>query len=152
MPPRSPEAPGVSVSVATREPTTWWTTSLPGRNSIAWIHRGSGSISSVIITAFRLMFRSLTSSSTQNGSARSSTRSGSPISQPAGHSIASGAFAGSPRRAPVLAQPTIVSISSAVRTRSFVNCPCVWSLANQGGMSFASTCRAMLRAHGRVSS
>ena len=52
----------------------------------------------------------------------------------------------------MLAQPTIVSISSTVRRRSFVNWPWVSSLANQGGISFASTWRAMLRAHGRVSS
>ena len=106
---------------------------------MALIQRASGSISSVIISALRLMFKSFTSSSTQNGSARSSTRSGSPISHPLGHSIGSGAFTGSPRRAPVLAQRTIVSISSSLRIRSFVNCPWVSSLANQGGIRFAST-------------
>src|SRR5687768_15881774 len=71
------------------------------------------------------------------------------ICQPSGQVAGGGASAGLPDCAPSSTHLLSVSISPAVRLRSFENVPCCGS-ANHGGIFFVCTAVLIARAHGRV--
>ena len=135
----------------------WWTTLRPSGNdgwiSIALTHRSA--VRPVSTVDFHHL--SWPSAGTVYGS-DGTIRSGSPncsASRQAfgsGHSIGAGASAGLPCGAPASTHPTIVSISSSLSDRSFLNrwIPTVLSMC-QGGISLASTFALIDRAHGRAS-